>query len=135
MADCQMTRTVADIMNPEYVTPQLAIVAPTETEVNTYTVKPKIVHGLPKFNGRDLEDSHMRSFERYIQILTTSAQRDTCHLKLFPFTLMDKAERWFSSLKPQSLRTWPEVKTIFLKRYFPQALTQNLTQQIQSFKQ
>ena len=40
-------------------------------------------------------------------------------LKLFPFTLKDKAKIWLNSLSPRSIQTWTDLKAEFLKKFFP----------------
>ena len=40
-------------------------------------------------------------------------------LKLFPFTLKDKAKIWLNSLRPRSIRTQTDLQAEFLKKFFP----------------
>ncbi|KAI3791219.1 hypothetical protein L2E82_04902 [Cichorium intybus] len=48
-----------------------------------------------------------------------NANRDFFRLKLFPFTLKDKAKYWFTSLPANSIRTWEHLKTKFLQEFYP----------------
>ncbi|XP_058217027.1 uncharacterized protein LOC131327924 [Rhododendron vialii] len=52
-------------------------------------------------------------------LLIIPGQLDQARLKLFPFTLKDKAKQWFNSLKAQSLRNWGEVQDAFTTKFFP----------------
>ncbi|RVW62452.1 hypothetical protein CK203_060446 [Vitis vinifera] len=54
-------------------------------------------------------------------------------LKLFPFTLKDKAKIWLNSLRPRSIRTWTELQADFLKKFFPTHRTNGLKRQISNF--
>ena len=44
---------------------------------------------------------------------------DGVRLRLVPFALTDYAEKWFSSLPSESIKTWDEFKQIFLKKISP----------------
>ncbi|KAL6316599.1 hypothetical protein AAG906_018854 [Vitis piasezkii] len=54
-------------------------------------------------------------------------------LKLFPFTLKDKAKIWLNSLRPRSIRTWTDLQAEFLKKFFPTHRTNGLKRQISNF--
>jgi hypothetical protein len=40
-------------------------------------------------------------------------------LKLFPFSLKDKAKTWLQNLGSRSIRVWDEMQQQFLKKFFP----------------
>ena len=54
-------------------------------------------------------------------------------LKLFPFTLKDKAKIWLNSLRPRSIRTWTDLQAEFLKKFFPTHRTNGLKRKISNF--
>ena len=54
-------------------------------------------------------------------------------LKLFPFTLKDKAKIWLNSLRPKSIRTWTDLQAEFLKKFFLTHRTNGLKRQISNF--
>ncbi|RVW21571.1 hypothetical protein CK203_115642 [Vitis vinifera] len=54
-------------------------------------------------------------------------------LKLFPFTLKDKAKVWLNSLRPRSIRTWTDLQAEFLKKFFPTHRTNDLKRKISNF--
>ena len=60
---------------------------------------------------------------------------DVVKLKLFPFSLRDKAKTWFSSLPRNSIGTWDKCKDAFIAKYFPPAKIISLRNQIMNFKQ
>jgi hypothetical protein len=43
--------------------------------------------------------------------------QDAHKLKLFPATLKDSALRWFMGLGETSIRSWEDMKDIFIKKY------------------
>ena len=63
---------------------------------------------LPNFHGLEFESpySHFKEFEE----MCATFNNETCtdeivKLKLFPFSLKDKAKTWLNSLKPRSIGT------------------------------
>ena len=43
---------------------------------------------------------------------------DVVRVKLFPFSLKDKAKMSLNTLEPRSIVTWREIQTKFQKKYF-----------------
>src|ERR1700712_39771 len=56
-------------------------------------------------------------------------------LRLFPWTLKDKAKTWFNSLSTGSISTWEEMEAKFLDKFFPPAKTTKHKNDIVNFKQ
>ena len=82
------------------------------------------------------EDSnlHLKEFFvlckfRHIQGLTPKGIR----LVLFPFSLKDNAKLWYNSLPADSIHTWEELATKFLKKFFSAQNTRQLKRELQSF--
>jgi hypothetical protein len=53
---------------------------------------------------------------------------NTISLKLFHFSLKDKAKTWLQNLRSGSIRAWDEMQQQFLKKFFPshrQTLSKN----------
>ena len=46
---------------------------------------------------------------------------DIVKLKLFPFSLRDRAKIWFSSFPHNSTDSWDKCKDAFITKYFPPA--------------
>ena len=61
--------------------------------------------------------------------------QDAIKLRLFPFSLRDKAKLWLHSLAPQSITTWDTLSKAFLGKYFPPGKTAKFRQEITSFTQ
>ena len=60
---------------------------------------------------------------------------DVIKLKLFPFSLRDRAKAWFSSLPKNSIDSWNKCKDAFISKYFPPAKIISLRNDIMNFKQ
>ena len=54
-------------------------------------------------------------------------------LKLFPFTLKDKAKIWLNSLRSRSIRTGTDSQAEFLKKFFSTHRKNGLKRQISNF--
>ena len=59
---------------------------------------------------------------------------DTIRLKLFPFSLKDKAKTWLQNLRRGSIRAW-EMQQQFLKKFFLSHRTNSFKRQITTFTQ
>ena len=51
---------------------------------------------------------------------------DVIKLKLFPFSLKEKARNYFQNLAQGSIETWGEMVEAFLTKFFPPQLTLQL---------
>ncbi|KAL5549392.1 hypothetical protein UlMin_004623 [Ulmus minor] len=60
---------------------------------------------------------------------------DAIILRVFPFSLRDKAKEWLNSLPPGTITTWNELVQKFLAKFFPPAKTAKLRNEITSFIQ
>ena len=99
-------------------------------------VRPYLVSLLPTFHGMESENpySHMREFEEvYNTFKEETVTVDLMRLKLFPFTLKDKAKIWLNSLRPRSIQNWTEMQAEFLKKFVSTHRTNNLKRQISTF--
>ena len=56
-------------------------------------------------------------------------------MRLFPFSLRDKAREWLQSLQPGSIGTWEELAQRFLSKFFPLSNTSQLRGKIAQFWQ
>jgi hypothetical protein len=113
-------RTLRDHMNPTRTSAPSYIVFPPDA--SHFNFKPGIIQLLPSFHGLDLENSylHLREFEEVCNTYNYSnCSMNTIRLKLFPFSLKDKAKTWLQNLRPGSIRAWDEMQQQFLKKFFP----------------
>ncbi|RVW25252.1 Retrovirus-related Pol polyprotein from transposon 297 [Vitis vinifera] len=78
--------------------------------------------------------AHIKEFEEVCNTFREGgASIDLMRLKLFPFTLKDKAKIWLNSLRPRSIRNWVDLQAEFLKKNFPTHRTNGLKRQISNF--
>ena len=77
--------------------------------------------------------SHIKEFEEACNTFQGGTSIDLMRLKLFPFTLKDKAKIWLNSLRLRSIQTWIELQAEFLKKFFPTHRTNALKRQISNF--
>nr|CAN83701.1 hypothetical protein VITISV_044391 [Vitis vinifera] len=78
--------------------------------------------------------AHIKEFEEVCNTFREGgASIDLMRLKLFPFTLKDKAKIWLNSLRPRSIRNWVDLQAEFLKKFFPTHRTNGLKRQISNF--
>ncbi|RVW19077.1 Transposon Ty3-G Gag-Pol polyprotein [Vitis vinifera] len=99
-------------------------------------IRPHIVPLLSTFHGMESENpyAHIKEFEDVCNTFQDGgASIDLMRLKLFPFTLKDKAKIWLNSLRPRSIHTWTDLQAEFLKKFFPTLRTNGLKRQISNF--
>ncbi|RVW62989.1 hypothetical protein CK203_059278 [Vitis vinifera] len=119
-------------MHPPHMSAQSCIVLPTEQLV----IRPHIVPLLPTFHGMKSENpySHIKEFEEVCHTFQErGASIDLMRLKLFPFTLKDKAKIRLNSLRPRSIQTSTNLQAEFLKKFFLTHRTNGLKRQISNF--
>ena len=124
--------SMRDRMHPPRMSAPSCILPPLEQLV----IRPHIVPLLPTFHGMESENpySHIKEFEEVCNTFREGgASIDLMRLKLFPFTLKDKAKIWLNSLRPRSIRNWVDLQAEFLKKYFPTHRTNGLKRQISNF--
>ena len=88
-------RTLRDYMNPTRTIARSCIFFPPDA--SHFNFKPSIIQLLPSFHGFDLENPylHLREFEEVCNTYNDSnCSMNTIRLKLFPFSLKDKAKTW-----------------------------------------
>ena len=93
-------RTLRDYMNPTRTIARSCIFFPPDASY--FNFKPEIIQLLPSFHDLDLENPylHLREFEEVCNTYNDSnCNMNTIRLKLFPFSLKDKAKTWLHGYK------------------------------------
>ncbi|XP_022004336.1 uncharacterized protein LOC110901880 [Helianthus annuus] len=107
----------------------------------SFKIKSRFINMLQnsmQFDGKDHEDPgrHIASF---LKVCSTFKIRDVSEdaisLRLFPFSLRDKARSWLLSLLAGSITTWNEMADLFMQKYFLPEKTAKLKNRIMTFKQ
>ena len=132
-------RTLGDYATPNAEGCATSIVRPP-IQANNFEIKPALLHLVQQeqFGGNSNEDpnSHIASFLQLCDTMKVNgASDDAIRLRLFPFSLRDKAKSWLQSQPQGSIVTWNELVTRFLTKYFPPSKSAKMRQEITSFSQ
>ncbi|XP_075658826.1 uncharacterized protein LOC142628663 [Castanea sativa] len=131
------SKTLRELFSPITTNPPSCIVLPATTAAH-FELKPQIIHLLPTFHGLDREDPYMHVND-FLEICATCKFQnftdESVRLRLFPFSLKDKAKAWLNSLSPGSITSWELLVTKFLSKFFPMAKTNALRREIADFYQ
>ncbi|KAL5578388.1 hypothetical protein UlMin_020087 [Ulmus minor] len=85
----------------------------------------------------EIEALHFELKPVMFQMLQTinGVTDDILKLKLFPYSLRDRARAWLNSLPFDSITTWNDLAEKFLMKYFPPTKNAKLRNDITSFQQ
>ena len=101
-------RSMRDHIHPPRMSAPSCIIPSTEEMI----VRPYLVPLLPTFHGMESENpyTHIREFEKVCNTFKEDTTiMDLMRLKLFPFTLKDKAKICLNSLRSRTIRKWTEM--------------------------
>ncbi|XP_031382022.1 uncharacterized protein LOC116196442 [Punica granatum] len=142
MADDDINRQIQGAARAlrDYAVPTImgsAIRRPT-IPANNFELKPALIQMVQsnQFGGYPNEspDEHIAGFLQYCNtVKMNNVTDDVIRLQLFPFSLRDKARAWFNSLPQESITTWADLSSKFLRRFFPPARTARLRNEITNF--
>ncbi|KAK8649453.1 hypothetical protein V6N13_130182 [Hibiscus sabdariffa] len=136
----QPVRTVRDYLAEDLEGLNPAVTIP-EFETEHLELKPvmfNMLNTLGQFGGSPAENArqHLKSFlEINNSFKIHGVSNDVLKLKLFPYSLRDKAKAWLNNLPPGSLQSWTKLCRSFLGRFSYNNMTNNLRNQITSFRQ
>jgi hypothetical protein len=137
MYELDFTTALHELFAPTAVSTHSCIVLPP-TNATHYDLKPHVIQMLPSFYGLDHENpySHVKKFRSITA--TTKFQNfseESVNLRLFPFSLHDRATEWLDSLAPGSITSWKELLKQFYHRFFPMSRVNDARKEISSFTQ
>ncbi|XP_024200494.1 uncharacterized protein LOC112203807 [Rosa chinensis] len=103
-----------------------------------FDIKPGTIANLPIFFGLPSNEPylHLQEFNEVcstVQLL--GIDEGNLHLRLFPFSLKDKAKKWLYKLPPSSIHTWEEMQRVFLKFYFPPHKSNSMRNELMNFRE
>ncbi|RZC57951.1 hypothetical protein C5167_005246 [Papaver somniferum] len=123
--------TLKDYMFPTRTNRASCIKLPATTA--NFEIKPSILQMIPIFLGKDDENPyfHIRDFEEICGTIRIKDLTDeVLKLKMFPFSLRDKAKTWMNNLPSESIETWQELIVAFYMKFYPKHKTAAIRQKI-----
>ena len=129
----------------EYAVPVLhglnsGIVRP-EIQAPQFELKPvmfQMLQTVGQFSGMSTEDPHLH-LRLFMEVSDSfklpGVSEDALRLKLFPYSLRDRARAWLNSLPSNSVMTWNDLAEKFLMKYFPPTKNAKLRNDITGFQQ
>ena len=129
----------------DYAVPMLhglhpSIVRP-EIQAQQFELKPvmfQMLQTVGQFSGMPTEDPHLH-LRLFMEVSDSfklhGVTEEALRLKLFPYSLRDRARAWLNSLPPDSVATWNDLAEKFLVKYFPPNKNAKLRNDITSFQQ
>lgn len=139
MVEEQNQKQLKDFALPSNEEPHSSIVNPAIV-ANNFELKLTLLQIMQQnqFAGLPTENpnQHLKVFIQLADTLkTNNASPETIRLRLFPFSLRDRARSWLDSLPENSIITWNDLKKVFLARYFQPSKIVVLRNQITIFTQ
>ncbi|KAL4313421.1 hypothetical protein GQ457_01G026120 [Hibiscus cannabinus] len=133
-------RAIRDHLTPILDDLNPGIVAP-EIQAAHFELKPvmfNMLNLIGQFGGSPHEDArqHIRAFLEVCDFfLQQGVHEDVLKLKLFPYSLRDRARAWLSGVPSGSLESLADLCRSFLMRYNPPNMHTQLRKDIASFRQ
>ncbi|KAG7594089.1 Retrotransposon gag domain [Arabidopsis thaliana x Arabidopsis arenosa] len=115
-------------------------IVPPPVQNNNFEIKSGLISMIQgnKFHGLPLEDplDHLDNFDRLCSLTKINGvSEDSFKLRLFPFSLGDKAHHWEKTLPAGSITSWDDCKKAFLTKFFSNSRTARLRNEISGFTQ
>jgi hypothetical protein len=124
-------KTLMDFLRPN-IDNFRATISPPGVDLSNFELRPPLIRMLQNsatFHALSDEDPHLH-ISNFVEICKTfkinGASDDAIRLRMFPFSLKDKAKSWLNTLPPGSITTWDDLVQKFLYKYFPPIKTANL---------
>ncbi|XP_073120605.1 uncharacterized protein [Henckelia pumila] len=133
-------RSMMDLALPNIEGARPSIIRPT-VAANHFEIKPAIlqmVQNTLQFGGSVIDEPYVH-LTNFLDICDTfkiqGVSDDAIRLRLFPFSLRDKAKAWLTNLPAGSIITWDDLDKAFLTKYFPPSKSMKLRADIKTFSQ
>nr|GEV74740.1 hypothetical protein [Tanacetum cinerariifolium] len=109
----------------------------TET-IGEQTMEEYMARTLDGYSGSDNEDAN-EHIEKVLEVVDLfhipNITQDQVMLLVFPMLLTRAASRWLRNEPACSIKTWENLKEIFLSKYYPPARTAKKIEEINNFQQ
>jgi hypothetical protein len=100
-------------------------------------IKPQVLSLIKHYHGLGSEDpfQHLEDLTTLVQTTKSrNVNEEQMIMRLFPHSLRDKAAHWYRTIG-RPITTWNELKSAFLKKFFPVGRTNALRRAITTFTQ
>ncbi|XP_017441057.1 uncharacterized protein LOC108346488 [Vigna angularis] len=115
-----------------------SIVRPTMSD-KLAKMKPALLQLISsnQFSSMENEDphAHLVTFYELCGSVSVMGEEKVLYMRLFPFSLNDKAKAWLESQPNQSLTNWEDMEHKFLARFFPPSKNTKIKAAIATFVQ
>ena len=107
-------------------------------QVHQICTPPSIIQSLPYFLGLSTKNPY--DFLNEFQAICSTIKligfiEDALRMRLFPFSLKERAKHWFHFLAPNFITSWTQLQQEFLKKYFSIGKTNEMRSAITSISQ
>jgi hypothetical protein len=133
--DVDFTTSLRELFTPVAIRSHSCIVLPP-TNATHYDLKPHVIQMLPSFYGLDHENpySNVKKFKNiYATTKFQNFSEESVHLRLFPFSLHNRATKWLDSNTPGSIKSWEILLKQFYNKFFPMSRVNEARKEISSF--
>ena len=127
----------------EYIWPKLSGVQSSirrpPIQAEAFEIRPEFIQMIQnenQFLGLSSENpyDHLMQFLQLCDTFKwTGVSEDAVRLRLFPFSLKDKARSWLNSFPSETFTTWDTLANRFLHKYFPPSKTAQIRLEISTF--
>ncbi|XP_074270822.1 uncharacterized protein LOC141594725 [Silene latifolia] len=129
---------IRDYMAPKHIVN--SSVQRPRIQANNFEIKNALLNLVQdnQFWGGPLENpnDHLNDFlDNCDMYKMNGVSDDAVRLRLFPRSLRGAAKDWLKNCDPDSFKTWDELSTAFLKKYFPPSRTAKVKSELQGFTQ
>lgn len=120
------TKITTELFSPISTIPHSCIILPTTTA--THFELKSCHHSFTNFHGLKKEDPNMH-IKEFLKICSTF-KFHSVKLRLFSFSLKDKAKAWLNSLPSGSITTWDALVQNFLSKFVAMSKTNALWKEV-----
>ena len=138
--NAQGDRPLHEFIRPRLNEAQSSIRRPP-VQANNFEIKPAFIQMIQnslQFSGLSNENPNDHLIQ-FLELCDTfkhnGASEDAIRLRLFPFSLKDRARAWLNSFPSNTFTTWDDLADKFLNKYFPPRRTAKLRLEISTFAQ
>jgi hypothetical protein len=129
------TTSLRELFAPVATGSRSCIVLPP-TNATHFDLKPHVIQLLPSFHGLDHENpyGHVKKFKDICATFKfQNFFEESVLLRLFPFSLHDRARAWLDSNTPGSITSWESLLSKFYNKFFPMSKVNEYRKEISSF--